>query len=169
MKLKQLKIFLTKIRPVVSLMKVPLVRLKGLTKQRGVPFFDRWRMFPSKRLVFFTKSFNIPTYFYWKERIALRPSSNISFILHVFWRPPPRLVDYILPRHSGDFQKFFAHSFFLYTFPFSYVHVPCSLHMHIPFCYYRRLPLLRPPRPAVPCPTPHTCAMSTSAAPEGRY
>jgi len=43
-----LKLFLTKIRPILPLTEVSLVGPKGLMKRSGDPFFDRWKMFLPK-------------------------------------------------------------------------------------------------------------------------
>ena len=52
LKLKQLKIFLTKIRPTVPLIEVPLVRPNDLAKGGGVPPYPKYFFFSPKVLAY---------------------------------------------------------------------------------------------------------------------
>ena len=70
-----MKTFLTKIRPTVPLMEVPLVRPNDLTKGGEVPFFDRRKMFPPKMLVFFHQKLPFspkldPPYPSWRSHLS---------------------------------------------------------------------------------------------------
>ena len=74
--MKQLKIFLTKIRPTLPLTDAPLVRPKGLTKGRG-DWFHQY--FPPKSYYIWHQQFSIPTSC---THILLSFSTYILFFTH---------------------------------------------------------------------------------------
>ena len=114
-------------------------------------------MFPPKRLIFFSPKVLtyqplLPTYFFWTEHVALRPSNNISFILHVFRRPLH--VWLIISCHGiPEISKSFLHIPFCFThflFPTSMYHVHCIC----TFLFATTVAYLCYVRPAPPCHAP---------------